>query len=172
MSYNMKEIYGIIDCCLKKLRRFDKDLLDININERTITHILAEYLQEHFSDLNVDCEYNRFTVDDSEDLVKKLNLPKDQINWDDIEAKTIFPDIIIHKRRRQDSNILVIEVKKKQSSNLTSEIKDINKLKAFTTNPYNYNLGLFLKIDMEGIDDDFQWYTNREKINFNSKFNI
>ena len=48
MTFTKNEIEGIVKCCLQTLRRLDKILLDINVNERTITHKLAEYLQQHF----------------------------------------------------------------------------------------------------------------------------
>ena len=70
MSSTKDEIKGIIKCCLQKLRKLDKDLLDINVNERTITHKLAEYLQKHFPEFNVDCEYNRYLK------IINLNHPK------------------------------------------------------------------------------------------------
>ena len=44
MTFTKDEIEGIIKCSLQKLRRLDKYLLDIKVNERTITHKLAEYL--------------------------------------------------------------------------------------------------------------------------------
>lgn len=161
-TFTKDELEGIIKCCLQKLRRLDKHLLDINVNERTITHKLAEYLEEHIPEFDVDCEYNRFEHNDTDDIMKRLNLPTDNINWDDTEAKTIFPDIIVHKRGPQGKNILVIEVKKSSSS--ISEISDRNKLKAFTKDPYNYELGLFLKISIEDTDDIMDWYSNGVRI--------
>ncbi len=44
---------------LKKLREHDNTLLEINVNERTISHKLAEYIQNGFLEFSVDCEYNR-----------------------------------------------------------------------------------------------------------------
>lgn len=82
-TFTKDEFEGIIKCCLQKLRRLDKYLLDINVNERTITHKLAEYLGEHIPEFDVDCEYNRFEHNDTDDIVKRLDLPKDNINWDD-----------------------------------------------------------------------------------------
>ena len=113
MSFTKDDIEGIVKSSLQKLRRLDKHLLDININERSITHKLAEYLKEYFPEFNVDCEYNRF-----KDIVKTIKLPNERINWNDTEAKTVFPDIIIHKRGIEEDNLLVIEVKK--SSNVNS----------------------------------------------------
>ena len=112
MTYSKEEIEIKVNVALQKLKVQDKYLLDKNLNERTITHKLAEYLQQEFQDLNVDCEYNRF-----KDLVKKLKLPKDKINWDDTEAKTVFPDIIIHKRGKQEKNQTIkYYLKNKKSS--------------------------------------------------------
>ncbi len=151
MSYTKDELERIVRSCLKKLRKLDKGLLDINVNERSITHKLAEYLQQNLPEFNVDCEYNRF-----EGSIKKLELPKDEINWDDTEAKTVFPDIIIHKRGIQDKNILVIEVKK--SSNTNPGDFDRNKLQRFRQEKYRYSYGLFLRIDLDGKNDELEWF--------------
>lgn len=132
---------------VQKLFKKDRVLILSNINERTITHKLAEYLQDDFNDFNVDCEYNR-----SFDQIKKLEVPKDllklkvasNVKWDDTEAKTIYPDIIVHERKTNSNNILVIEVKK--WNNQSSENSDKIKLKSFTRKPFNYKFGVFLKI--------------------------
>ena len=68
------------------------DLLQLNANERSITHKLAEYLQREFSDWNVDCEYNRLGA-----AIKRLPAPE-AIGSDDEDGRTIFPDIIVHRR--------------------------------------------------------------------------
>ena len=153
MLYTKDDLEVIVKQSLKKLRSLDKKLLEIKVNERTITHKLAEYLQQNFPEFNVDCEYNRF-----EDLVKKMILPKDKINWDDTEAKTIFPDIIIHKRGTQEANLLVIEVKK---SNNNSEDFDRMKLHTFLQKPFNYQYGLFLRINLKGENDKLEWFHNK-----------
>lgn len=57
---------------------------------------------------------------------------------------------------------MVIEVKKSLSP--IPEIFDRNKLIAFTKDPYNYELGLFLKIDIEHTDDTMDWYSNGVRI--------
>jgi len=161
MSFTTDEIKGIVNCCLQKLRKQDKYLLDKKVNERTITHKLAEYLQDHFPEFNVDCEYNRFEHNRLDDLVKRLELPRNKVNWDDTEAKTVFPDIIVHKRGKPEYNLLVIEVKKKSklnTGNLERNNFDKNKLRAFTEEPYNYKSGLFLRIDLDGENDILEWF--------------
>ena len=151
MPYTKDELERIVNSSLMKLRSLDKKLLEIKVNERTITHKLAVYLQQNFPEFNVDCEYNRF-----KDIVKKIKLPNERINWNDTEAKTVFPDIIIHKRGIEEDNLLVIEVKK--SSNDNSGDFDRIKLHAFLQEPYNYAYGLFLRIDLDGENDDLEWF--------------
>lgn len=152
MSFRKDDIERIIRSCLQKLRKQDKYLLDKKVNERTITHKLAEYLQEQFLEFNVDCEYNRF-----DEMPKELELPMDNVNWNDTEAKTVFPDIIVHKRGTQKNNLLVIEIKKSSNSNPGNF--DRKKLKAFLKDPYNYRFGLFLRIDLDDEDDYLEWFT-------------
>lgn len=108
------------------LYRHDRELLDVDANERSITHKLAEHLQREFPEWHVDCEYNRRRRES-----KRL------------EAKTVFPDIIVH-RRRTDENLLVMEVKKDSGRDDSGDVK---KLKQFTKDPkYRYKYGLLLKL--------------------------
>ena len=166
MTFTKNEIEGIVKCCIQTLRRRDKIILDINVNERTITHKLAEYLQQHLPEFNVDCEYNRY-----EDYQKRIRNVKDrardmsnlnsnelaELIWENKDADTIYPDIIVHKRRSQENNILVIEVKK--SSNLDTGEFDKKKIEELMNRPYNYNFGLFLRIDLDGENDSLEWFT-------------
>jgi len=149
-----------VENSLKKLRRNDWFLIHADTNERTISHKLAEYLQEEFPypNWNVDCEYNRHFMD-----IKKVAVPaKPDVGWDDIEAKTVYPDIIVHRRNSDDANLLVIEVKK--SSNQSGHQFDIHKLAAFTKDEYRYRFGLFLILSMNGTFDILVWHSNGEKI--------
>lgn len=135
-------------------------LLENDINERTLTHKLAEYLQKYFPDYNVDCEYNRMMQ--NEDYVKKtLKLPTEQtVEISDITQRTVYPDIIIHRRGNNNNNLLVIEVKK--SANRNNKDFDSWKLEAFTTQ-LNYRLGLYLEFNENGISD-FALYQKGKKI--------
>lgn len=99
----------------------DADLLKADVNERSITHKLAEYLQNEFPEYDVDCEYNRNGLDP-----KRLIAFKRDIKSDDADGTTVFPDIIIHHRGTID-NFVVIEAKK--SNNGIG--RDIEKLKAY-----------------------------------------
>ena len=65
-----KKLKEALDEATEDLKKNDEPLLMHNVNERSITHKLAEYLQKHLPEYNVDCEYNRNTDQGS----KKLNV--------------------------------------------------------------------------------------------------
>ncbi len=124
----------------------DYGLLHVDASERSISHKLAEHLQRQFPQFHVDCEYNRHG-----DGVKRLNFyDTERTCPNDTEARTVFPDIIVHERGRDRKNLLVIEIKK---STNTDNVKDLMKLKAFTDpkplakERFAYRIGLFLEID-------------------------
>ncbi len=154
---NFEEVKQKVQTALKKLREQDTFLIQANTNERTISHKLGEYLQVEFPTMKVDCEYNRHGKE-----IKKLDVPRDNINWDDTEAKTVFPDIIVHERNNDINNLLVIEVKK--SANKNNQF-DKNKLKSFTNEPYRYSFGLLLSISMNRTNDELEWYSNGRAMN-------
>lgn len=139
-----KKVYIAIDLLIKN----DSFLLKNDVNERSISHKLAEYLQQQFPEYNVDCEYNRIKNQkmDHAYITKKINLPISELRSDDTTAKTVYPDIIIHKRGTEN-NLVVIEIKKK----LSDEDKkyDINKLEAFKKQ-LGYKNSLFIEFDNKG----------------------
>ena len=122
---------------IERLMERDRDLLVLNVSERCVSHRLALYLQELFPELNVDCEYNRNGPD-----TKQLKPPPMPLYWDDDESKSVFPDILVHRRNYPDRNVLVVEVKK--TANGTLADFDRAKLDAFTRPDYNYSLGAFI----------------------------
>lgn len=117
-------------------------MLDLEANERSIAHKLAEYLQIEFPEYEVDCEYNRFFKDPKilDVFIEKIGVSK---------RRLVIPDIIIHKRGNDSHKLLVIEVKK----NLEDFHYDEDKLKAFTSQPeYAYKFGVLLVFDKSGND--------------------
>lgn len=114
----------------------DEYLLINNLNERTISHKLGCYLQSQFNEYEVDCEYNRNCQDDI-GLAKKIyiNSEKNQI---------VYPDIIVHKRGTNKSNLLIIECKK---NNNRDYYYDREKMKHYTTTRHN-NLGYKLGVNI------------------------
>ena len=134
-AYRIGELVAI---SLKQLCDKDRYLLENDLNECSINHKLAYHLQDHFPDWDVDCEYNKNAI-----KIKELDLPKDKVDWNDTEAKSVFPDVIVHKRGGEGPNLLVIEVKK--STNRSDRKHDYNKLKAYG-DTLKYSCALFLEI--------------------------
>lgn len=126
---------------LHQLLRVDAEILINDINERTISHRLATYLEPYFPGWNVDCEYNR-----NHDDPKRLDIQRRNIESDDTQATTVFPDIIIH-RRGTDENLVVIEMKKTTSQE--QDEYDIGKLEAFK-NQLGYQFAIFIKVQTGG----------------------
>ncbi|KUM25791.1 hypothetical protein AU467_24810 [Mesorhizobium loti] len=123
----------------KEFLRGEADLLEVGVNERSLTHRLAVYIGPYFKDWHVDCEYNRLR-----DKVKSLPKPEGEAPLDDTNAITIYPDIIVH-RRQTDYNCAVIEVKKRGNNDIKL---DVEKLRGMTmAGEYEYTVGLHLVID-------------------------
>ena len=119
-------------------------IIDNDVNERSITHKLAIYLQNQFTDYDIDCEYNR-----------NMKSPKEIVFIETSKKGKVFPDIIVHKRGEDSNNLIVFEIKKCKNDNVTDrylETKkhDIEKLKGYVNNndevPLKYKYGFFLEI--------------------------
>src|SRR6266849_1979240 len=113
---------------LDRLIEKDKFLLVYDVNERSLSHHFANYLQMEVDrwgeEWQVDCEYNR-DIAEGEYYSKKLNLTTNEIqaalkpDVEDEHASTVFPDVIIHRRGptgHQGGNLLVVEMKKSTST--------------------------------------------------------
>ncbi|KKS29931.1 MAG: hypothetical protein UV60_C0008G0036 [Parcubacteria group bacterium GW2011_GWA2_43_11] len=144
----------------------EKFLLENNLNERTITHKLAELLDIEFSKLeyDVDCEYNRMENRNMsyEESAKRLNL-LDEVSTEEDELGqgiTVFPDIIIHKRKDNSKNLLVIEVKKTEYANKTrgqleETYRDFDKRKLCAyTKELKYVYGVYLEFNKKELCAD------------------
>lgn len=107
------ELKNKLNTAIESLFKFDGFLLEKNVHERSITHKLAGYLETLFLSHDVDVEYNR-RVEENRFLVKRLEEIQGSEDGDNDKGE-IYPDIIIHKRGENDSNLVVIEVKKDRS---------------------------------------------------------
>jgi hypothetical protein len=111
---------------------FDKDL-----GERALTHRMAVYLERQFDGWDVDCDYNRLGE-------RLLKMPHGTIvSTDDELGKSIFPDIVVH-RRTVPENLLAVEVRK--ASNHQPIEHDQHKLRGMT-DPllwFAYRVGVLL----------------------------
>ena len=138
-----QDLHKKVKKALKQFFHEDVDLLCLTVNERSITHKIAEHLQREFKDLKVDCEYNRHGSE-----TKTLPVKSQTTSSACLDATTVYPDIIVHRRGCDSNNLLVIEVKK---SNGGDANRDKCKLQKFTepNGEYEYKLGLFLEIDLD-----------------------
>lgn len=102
----------------------ESNLLVLDPSERALTHRFAIHVEQQFGGWDVDCEYNRDGFD-----VKRLELPVQRdVKSDEVEARTVFPDIVVH-HRGQSSNLLIIEAKKAHTKN--RGLDDRRKVQAF-----------------------------------------
>lgn len=77
--------------------------------------------------------------------------PRNDISSSDLNATTVFPDIIVHKRGT-GRNLVVIEVKK--STNRESDDWDLAKLKAFKSE-LHYDVAMFFRFRIGAKDGKF-----------------
>src|SRR2546422_4734342 len=122
---------------IEELLKNDHKLLEVDVQERTISHQLASYMRPFFPDWHVDCEYNRKGLDP-----KTLKIPGRKQRKDG-SGSLVQPDIIVHHRTKIYDNFLVIEIKK--STNDSPDRDDEDKLRAFLSE-LKYEHGLFLRI--------------------------
>ncbi|NPT58677.1 hypothetical protein [Paraburkholderia elongata] len=140
-----RETHALFERAVDCLCATDQHLLQVDASERSISHRLAVHLTSQFPDFDVDCEYNRNGFD-----VKRLALSQRQARDDDLEAVTVFPDIVVHKRGSNHSNLLVVELKK-ASSNVGAEY-DLAKLQAFRKELfYKYAVHCTIGFGRDGI---------------------
>ena len=138
----------ILENVLNKILKNDSFLLVNDVNERTISHKIAEYLNQEVSDeWDVDCEYNR-----NFDEIKVVHFEVPNPSSKDTQAKTVYPDIIVHKRNTGE-NLIVLEIKK--SSNNDDGNYDRKKLEAYKRN-LDYEYAYFISL-----------ITNTEKATYN-----
>lgn len=150
-------LYEINYAC-NLLIKNDFYLLEVWINERTLTHRLAVYLEKLFPDYHVDCEYNRNWA-----LPKTISneFLSERFQSSNADWITAYPDIIIHKRWTND-NFIVIEVKKSKDSRWKKGIEfDIEKLEAYKdNNEYSYKYWFFIMFDLKS--KSYQIFTIEE----------
>ncbi len=145
------ELHMKVETALREFFCKDIDLLCLDAHERSITHKLAEHLQRQFSNLKVDCEYNRH-FDHPKQLYcncdpKTSRCHPNTTNTACLRAHTIYPDIVVHDRGVDDSNALVIEVKKSNVDDadhdkykLSQLAEPLNKNEPERIFKYGYNL--------------------------------
>jgi hypothetical protein len=119
-------------------------LLERDVGERALTHRLAVHLEGEFRRWDIDCDYNRLGE-------RRLLLPKGMIvATDDDIGKSVYPDIVIH-RRTVPENLLAIETRK--GANYSALEHDQHKLRALTDPHlwFAYGIGLLLVLGRQRV---------------------
>jgi hypothetical protein len=176
MKVSRSEIERLLCESIEELFTKDAWLLQNDVSERCLTHKLAEYVQDRIPHLNVDCEYNRNATAGPREPKTLYGLRSSSrqtrvqaVNDDDPTGCSVFPDIIVHRRKTNRDNLLVVEVKKNKRR--YGGDLDRRKLVAFTErgeeNDYKFKYGAFVVLaipDAEAKDVrlkyDVEWYTD------------
>ena len=161
MTNNKKivELMDIFEKVKEKFLKDEKEIIRIDINERTLsarlmfhlqTLLLNEIYQENYKEYSVDCEYNRINEIEYK-ILKVCEYIEKTKNFEEVDKK-VYPDIIVHKRN-ENNNLIVIEMKK-VNSYIKKKENDKNRLKAMTNprklNNFNYILGVYFEVDTTG----------------------
>lgn len=137
-----------LDQGINALLENESDNLRRGLGELNLSTHLANYLTPLFPDHNVDPEYNgdfdkpndRKALAIAERRIREIGKSVKETN-----IYPIIPDIIIHRRRTNDHNLVVIEVKKDIHPENHKDW-DLIKLEHLTIdylgNHYNYKLGV------------------------------
>ncbi|HZV69563.1 MAG TPA: hypothetical protein VFG10_08465 [Saprospiraceae bacterium] len=137
-----------LDGAISILLTGEIETLRRGLNELNVSTHLAFYLKPFFTQYDVDPEYNG-DIDKPNDR-KALDIAKNRIVEIGKEPNAndnykLSPDIIIHKRETNKSNLVVIEVKKDIHSQNLKDF-DLIKLEHLTIdylgNHYNYKIGI------------------------------
>lgn len=156
-AFTRSDVERGVSRAIEKLRKHDMYLLARGVNERSITHHLAIYLQREFQGWDVDVEYNR-----DGHGPKRLFVSSD-VPSDDTNARTVYPDIIVHRRGTNNENLLVIEVKKNDGDHEFDERKLVEFTKPVTNNGLGYQWGVHLiLLAGEGEEAPLRWYRRGE----------
>ena len=120
------EVKNFLERAIARVYHADRHLLVVDASERSIAARLAMYLQEDFVGYDVDVEYNRARAKIKRLMAVVGCCPRDRI---ETEGQRVLPDVIVHRRGDNKSNLLVIEVKK--SSDPRGTDCDHERLEAF-----------------------------------------
>lgn len=135
VNYTLELMKSWIEEALLSLAHIDAILLERKVKEECINHRVARFLELTYSCifhdefpamLEIDIEYN-----------KNLNQEAKVLKYQDGGFRPIRPDIIIHNRNNNDSNLLAVEAKLGYLNQ-----NDREKLDGLIKEPYNYSFSL------------------------------
>lgn len=144
---SFEQIQELVNYALESFYTNDAILLDYKtedtaVSERCMVFHIGRYMIEKMKsfpcliEANLDCEYNR-----------NFSHPKGMYKATREKTKDVIPDLIIHKRKSNRDNLLIIEFKKGKPSKALKQ-GDIEKLEYFTDaeKEYKYKFGLYIEL--------------------------
>ena len=168
-----KEIFELMDIFEKAKNKFlkeEKEIIKIDVNERTLstrlmfhlqTLLLSEIYQESYKEYSVDCEYNR-----RKEIVKILPKEYRELKKKD---KQIYPDIILHQRN-SEKNLMIIEMKKTYSLDEGGKNENRDRLKFLTSlrkeNKYKYLLGVYFEVNKFPDKCKIEFFVKEKKYDY------
>ena len=170
MNKEIFELMEIFEKAKEKFLKEEKEIIEINVNERTLsarlmfhlqTLLLNEIYQENYKEYSVDCEYNR-----RKEIVKIL--PKEYRELEK-KDKQIYPDIILHQRNNE-KNLMIIEMKKTYSSDEGGKNENRDRLKFLTSlrkeNKYKYLLGIYFEVNKFPDKCKIEFFVKEKKYDY------
>lgn len=175
-----KDIENIIKNSLESLFEYNEILFLLDVSERNIVHHLATILEHNLRSLqqynrySIDIEYNRIGNTYDKDYHKMLTLPirkqmkdiiKQHQNDEEIDFKlkkrNVFPDIICHIRT-ENSNLFVIEVKKKYEEQYLIDFDNFKLSKYQEELSYSFCYLLTIETKPHGMsEDEYKYKINK-----------
>lgn len=130
-----------------ELYQRDTQLIDARAHELAITAHLAQYLSEQLPQRDIDCDYNRDARDPHD--VKR-----------DRRCAAMRPDIVIHRRRELDENLLAVELKPYWAT--AERADDYEKLEDLTGDRFRYLLGVHVELGHRQAA--FAWFMRGQQV--------
>lgn len=180
MKVQIERIKQSLLNALIKLDEEDKYLLEKNASERSIAFRIGHYIQvdlQNCESLHVDVEYNldkevegghkqllnpdRNDIDKLAALLKAINtdnyvsdLEKNRILNEIATMSLFYPDLIVHERKINRENRLIVEIKKDRASNSDRKrLKYLTRQNGFDAH-FKYQLGVHLVIRTGSVDNN------------------
>lgn len=102
------DVRMLLERAVARLTREDATLLALDVSEPAIAHHLSKYIElEVPQSFSVDVEYNKHGTER-----KVLLLPPRISPTHPAQSTLVRPDVVVHSRGNDASNLLVVEVKK------------------------------------------------------------
>ena len=116
-----------LNAAMARVIERDSILLEDSTGERCIAHRLAVYLEDEFGGWHVDCEFNRHGEEGARNPKRVSASPALPESRKGQGSKDVTPDIIVHRRRRDDQNLVAIEVKPSDSDDIPTDREKLRK---------------------------------------------